>query len=119
MKKFFAAIVFAIFVAVTSSASASDVFAFSQDGIDFYVTENSGGGTLSYTNAVVGIVVGYKNNKPIGTTIWVFAYQPRPPHKVEVMIYDENKKLLAQCLLDEDEIAQKVLAATLAKGKQG
>ena len=41
------------------------------------------------------------------------------PHKVEVMMYDENKKLLAQCLLDEDEIAQKVLAATLAKGKQG
>ena len=119
MKKFFAAIVFALFVAVTSSASASDVFAFSQNGIDFYVTENSGGGTLSYTNAVVGIVVGYKNNKPVGTTAWVFAYQPRPPHKVEVTIFDENKNVLGTGFLDEDEIAQKVLAATLAKGKQG
>lgn len=119
MKKFFAAIVLAIFVAGTSSASASDVFAFSQNGIDFYVTGNSGGGTLSYTNAVAGIVVGYKNNKPVGTTLWLFAYQARPPHKVEVTVFDENKKVLGTAFLDEDELAQKVLAATLAKGKQG
>ena len=120
MKKFFAAVVFALFVAVTSSASASsDIFAFSQDGIDFYVTENVGGDKLTYTNSVAGIVVGYKNNQPVGRTVWLFAYQPRPPHKVEVTVYDDKKNVLGSGFLDEDEAAQKVLAATLLKGKKG
>lgn len=107
-----------LFVVFTSSASATEdkVYAFSEDGIDYYAVSNSGGSTVSQANAVAGVLVGYKNGEEVNSSIWAF-YCYLVNYEVCYKIIGENQEVLAQGMVKDEPVAIKVLAAILEKGK--
>ena len=112
MKKFLAAIVFALF-AVTSSASAADVFVCSVDEVDYYVTQKIGTGNLSYTNSIGGYVVGMKHGKEVSSTGYVFTVNHPASNNVYFITIKEGGQKSQLQPLESSALATEILIALL------
>lgn len=119
MKKFLSVVLLAVGIIFYSQnfvdAAADKVYAFSEDGIDYYAISNYGGSSVSQANAVTGVLAGYKNGKEVNSSIWAFYCLVN--NEICYKIFDENEKVLAQGKVKDEHVAIKVLAAILEKGK--
>ena len=114
MRNFFAVIVFALFVAVTSSASASDIFVCSVGEIDYYITESFGGNKLTFTNALGATITTMKHNEPIDVVGYVFFLNDPSGKKPLYMTIKDGQKSNPR-LVNDDELAPQILMKLLSQ----